>query len=55
MEIMRRGLKMAPGEVRKSGLHCLSPVSIIVLLFILDLNFILYLVVSNCISKKSKG
>ena len=34
MEIMRRGLKMAPGEVRKSGLHCLSPVSIrFILLF----------------------
>ena len=54
MEIRKRGLKMAQGKVRRRGLCCLPPISVIVLFFVLVLNFILFLVVSNYMSKKIK-
>ena len=50
----KRCLRMALEKVRKKGLYYLSSVSIIILFFVLVLNFILFLVMSNCVSKKIK-
>ena len=33
-EMKRRGPRMAPGKVRREGLRCLPPVSILVLFFL---------------------
>ena len=54
IETIRRGPRMALGKVRKRRLYCLPSVSITVLFFVLVLNFILYLVTFNCVSKKIK-
>jgi len=55
MEMKKRGLRMALEKVRRRKLYCLSPVSIIVLIFlILNFEFHLFLVVSNCVSNKIK-
>ena len=54
IETRKRGLRMALGKVRRRELYCLSPISIIVLFFVLVLNFILFLVMSNCVGKKIK-
>ena len=42
MEMKKRGLRMASEKVRRRKLYCLSPVSIIVLIFLI-LNFICFL------------
>ena len=55
MEMKKRGLRIASEKVRRRKLYCLSPVSIIVLIFlILNFEFHLFLVVSNCVSNKIK-
>ena len=41
-EIMRRGLRMAPGKVRRRGLHCLPPVSIVVLFFLFIIRIFIF-------------
>jgi len=51
MEIMRKGLKRDLEKVKRE-LHCLPSISAMVLFLVL--NFILFLVVSNCVSKKIK-
>jgi len=51
MEMMRKGLKRDLKKVKRE-LYCLPSVSAMVLS--LFLNFILFLVVSNCVSKKIK-
>jgi len=53
-EIIRRGLKRDLEKVRRRELCHLSPVSAIILFFVLVLNLILLLIVSNCVSKKIK-
>ena len=53
-KMRKRGLRMALEKVRRKRLYYLSPVSIIFLFFVLVLNFILFLVVFNCMSKKIK-
>lgn len=51
MEMMRKGLKRDLEKIKRR-LHCLLSVSAMVLFLVL--NFILFLVVSNCVSKKIK-
>ena len=55
MEMKKKGLRMASKKVRRRKLYCLSSVSIIVVIFlILNFEFHLFLVVSNCVSNKIK-
>ena len=44
VEITRRGLRMAPEKVRRRGLHCLPPVSIVVLFFLVFLLIFFYFI-----------
>ena len=41
-EIKRRGLRMALEKVKRRGFHCLPPVRIVVLFFLLIFYFIFY-------------
>ena len=52
--MMRKGLRIASEKVRRRELHYLPSVRVMILFFVLVLNFILFLVVSNCVSKKFK-
>ena len=54
IEMRKRGPKMVLEKVRRRELCYLPPISVMVLFFVLVLNFILFLVVSNCVSKKIK-
>jgi len=47
-ETMRRDLKRDLEKIRRRRLYHLPPVSVIVLFFVLVLNFILFLIVLYC-------
>ena len=53
IKTIRKGLRMTLGKFRRRRLHHLNSVTIMICFFVL--NFILYLVVSNYVSKKTKG
>ena len=55
IEMKRRGPRMAPGKVRRRGLHRPPPVSILVLSFLNRLLLIFHFLWNKCVSKKSKN